>query len=143
MRITKDSHLDHNLSVGQLDFLKKHFANRTEFFAEAIELPEELGTIEVSLVGPETGATPVPEEDVLYTVRGDRKCASRVFRTPPKRPQSRLVTVIAGPHEEHACVLYTAYGGPKAPREPGDPYIGSWDELQEARRFWANHALIV
>lgn len=194
MLITKDSHLDHNLNVGQLDFIKKKFADRKEFFIETFELPEELGTVEVSLIGPATGGTPVTEDQVCYRIRGDRKWASRahehsesvlretygisgipdgsqwwdemtdtVKRLCIEAPKSRLVTVIAGPHTacpaggactgatcadydshvEHACVLYTAYGGPQAPREPGDPSIKSWEELVASREFWSQHALLV
>ena len=45
------------------------------------------------------------------------------------------------PCDEHACILYTSYGGPKAPREPGDLTIESWEAIVEAREFWAQHAL--
>ncbi len=58
----------------------------------------------------------------------------------PNRP-TRTLTVIAGPSDGKACVLYTSYGGPCAPREPGDPGIPNWEGVQEARAFWAEHAL--
>jgi len=51
------------------------------------------------------------------------------------------VTIIAGPHEGHSCILYTAYGGPAAPREAADPYIESEEEREASRAFWAVHAL--
>ena len=39
MKITKDSHLDHELTVGQLEYIKRKFANATGFFKETFELP--------------------------------------------------------------------------------------------------------
>lgn len=161
MIITNESHTDHALTTEQIEYIKTRFADRTAFFIETFELPEHLGTVEVSLVGPATGGAPVPESAVEYHIRNHRKWASRRIYTPEK-PQSRLVTVIAGPHTtcpsggkctgavcadyadhvEHACVLYTAYGGMAAPREPGDPSIASWEELVTSREFWSQHALI-
>lgn len=38
----------------------------------------------------------------------------------------------------HACVLYTAFGGPAAPQEPGDPACK--DPVASAA-FWREHAL--
>ena len=143
------SHLDHGLLPMQVEYIQTRFADRTAFFIETVELPYGLGTVACNLMGPVTGCPPVLEEDVEYRVRGTRKCASRVI--PINRvtlPSTRLVTVIAGPagpedgldHEE-PCVLYTAYGGPQAPREPGDLNIRSWEELEASRAFWAEHAL--
>jgi hypothetical protein len=38
----------------------------------------------------------------------------------------------------HACVLYTAYGGPVAPQEPGDP---GCKDVETSTAFWRQHAL--
>ena len=38
----------------------------------------------------------------------------------------------------HACILYTAFGGPAAPQEPGDP--GCKDPATSTA-FWREHAL--
>jgi hypothetical protein len=39
-------------------------------------------------------------------------------------------------------ILYTAFGGPAAPREPGDPSLdGNEAGLAESKAFWAEHAL--
>lgn len=142
------SHLDHDLTTAQREHIATVFADRHEFFITTIELPEELGTVPCSLVGPATGREPVVESEVHYAVRGDRRYASRVVRV-GFPPPVRTVTVIAGPAGvedglpcAEPCVLYTAFGGPKAPREPGDPAISSWEELVESRAFWAQHALI-
>jgi hypothetical protein len=65
--------------------------------------------------------------------------------------ETRILTVIGGhlpvkdngPHavDSSRCVLYTAFGGPMAPREPGDPSITDVDDLKESTLFWAQHAL--
>ena len=39
---------------------------------------------------------------------------------------------------KHACILYTAFGGPASPQEPGDP--GCKDPVVSAA-FWRDHAL--
>lgn len=39
---------------------------------------------------------------------------------------------------QHACVLYTAYGGPPAPQEPGDP---GCKDPETSAAFWRQHAL--
>jgi len=44
----------------------------------------------------------------------------------------------AGGKVKHACILYTAFGGPLAPQEPGDP--GCKDPVASAT-FWREHAL--
>jgi hypothetical protein len=70
--------------------------------------------------------------------RGARGWESRLIDL-PMRP-TRQITVIAGPHEEHACILYTCYGGPLAPQEPTDPKIPDVRK-PEAIAFWTKHAL--
>lgn len=143
MIITSESHLDHGLTPAQVEYIKRLFRDRKEFFKETITLPASLGTVETALVGPASGADAVDESDVRYVTRAGRKCASRVLTVPQPRPRVRTVTAIAGPDGGEPCVLYTAYGGPLAPREPGDPDIATQNELAESRAFWSEHALIV
>jgi hypothetical protein len=53
-----------------------------------------------------------------------------------------LITVIGGPHLDDPCILYTAFGGPATPKEPGDPSLdGNLIELAKSQAFWAEHAL--
>lgn len=136
MQLHKDSHLDHGLTQGQLDFLLAAFVGRTAFFVETIELPTELGTVPCSLYGPSMDDEPVPEVTVSYAQREGRSWPTR-FLLRPMRP-TRRVTVVAGPHDGQPCVLYTAYGGAAAPQEPGDP--GCRDRAA-SEAFWAQHAL--
>jgi hypothetical protein len=138
MQITDASHLDHGLSKAQVDHIRTLFADRDAFFIESFELPENLGTVPCGLYGPEMGDDPVPESEVSYEVRGKRSCASRLVNR-DTRP-TRIVTVIAGPHEDLACVLYTAFGGPLTPKEPGDLTL-EIEKIQESRDFWTKHAL--
>lgn len=145
------SHLDHGLTPAQIEHIRTLFADRDAFFLETVELPTELGTIPCQLVGPATGAPKVAEENVSYAIRGTRKCASRILRDLELAAPTlvRTITIIAGPAGLEdglpaplPCVLYTAYAGPGAPREPGDPAISSWVELEASRAFWAEHALV-
>jgi hypothetical protein len=139
MHATPDSHLDHGLSQEQVAYLLALFLERDHFFIETVVLPEHLGTVPCALLGPATGSD-VPA-GVRYARRGERAWESRVVTAAPT--QSRLVTVVAGPHNGDPCILYTMYGGPQAPREPGDPNIRDEDERAISAAFWAAHALAV
>lgn len=142
IKIIDKSHVDHGLNAEQLDWVLAQFADRTDFMLATIELPAHLGTVPCNLIGPATGGEPVPEGAVFYAVRAKRSCASRMIATGIPVDERR-VTVIAGPAAGHeGIVLYTAYGGPCAPREPGDTTIPTWEAVVEARAFWAQHALI-
>jgi hypothetical protein len=39
---------------------------------------------------------------------------------------------------KHVCILFTAFGGPAAPQEPGDP---GCKDVEASRKLWAEHAL--
>jgi len=132
----RDSHVDHNLTEEQIRYLFDRFADRNAFFLETLELPAQLGNVPCGLWGPIMGDPPVNETEVLHERRGARAWTSRVVER-PTRP-TRTITVIAGPHDNNPCVLYTAFGGPAAPQEPGDP--GCKDPAASAA-FWREHAL--
>ena len=137
-KIVPDSHLDHGLSPDQIEWLKETFAERDSFFIESVEMPSKLGTVPCGLHGPKMGDEPIRDDEVKLVVRGERENPSRIVDRAP-RP-TRTVTVIAGPHEDEKCVLFTAFGGPLAPKEPGDTEEGS-DERKESEDFWSQHAL--
>lgn len=113
-----DSHVDHGLTEAQLHYLLDRFTTCNAFFLETITLPEDLGTVPCGLWGPAMGDGPISESSVDYARRGDRAWRSRLVDR-PTRP-TRQVTVIAGPHDGSPCVLFTAFGGPPTPQEPGD-----------------------
>lgn len=140
LKITAASHLDHDLTPAHLAFILRRYADRTAFFIETITLPESMPAVPCGLYGPTMG-----DDLLLLTVgnihmapRPPRQYPSRLVDLPP-RP-SRLLTVIAGPHEGDDCVLYTAFGGPLAPKEPGDPTL-SPEQRQASKDFWDVHAL--
>ena len=138
--VLSGSHTDHGLSEAQLAFILTRYSNRIAFFIDSFELPEELGTLASALYGPEVGDPPVADVKCEFRVRGERKGPSKLLNA-PMRP-TRTCTVIAGPAKgvEGDVVLYTAYGGPKAPREPWD-CIPDSSEHKESVEFWSKHAL--
>ena len=136
MLIHKDSHLDHSLTTEHLVYLLKLFADREEFFLETIELPSDLPAVPNALYGPLVGDEPIEESLVEYKTRGDRKGKSRMISRP-----TRELTVIAGPHADHMCILYTSYGGPSgSAKEPWETEKDS-DERRASEEFWSQHAL--
>lgn len=132
------SHVDHGLSEPQLTFLRVRFADRRAFFIESIELPEALGTVLCGLHGPLMGDAPIGESEVVYERRGERQYDSRMCDRAPR--VTRIVTIIAGPHDGEPCVLYTAFGGPLTPKEPNDPTLADKDR-EHAIKVWSQHAL--
>lgn len=85
-----------------------------------------------------------PHEEPCTTCRGN--LAHLVDREPDPHP---VIAASLGPWVgcdhcdsqgvlKHACVLYTAFGGPLTPQEPGDP---GCKDLEASWRFWREHAL--
>lgn len=138
MKITSDSHVDHALTPQILDSLRAKFASRAAFFIETFKLHESLGTLPCNLHGPAVSEDPVLEPEVSYQPRGSRAYNSRLCQRPELR--TRTVTVIAGPHKEEPCILYTAFGEPLSPKEPADPTLKD-EEREESEVFWSQHAL--
>jgi hypothetical protein len=140
MKITNAAHLDHALTSEHVALILDLFGNRTRFFLETVALPEALGALPCGLHGPVMGDAPVPEAECSYAVRGSRAGASRLCMRPARLV--RTMTVIGGPDGEEPCVLYTAFGGPAAPREPWDPSLATDASAGAASRaFWSEHAL--
>jgi len=138
IKIIEKSHLDHGLTPDQVQWICDKFADREGFFIESVEMPEALGTVPCGLHGPVMGDEPVTDDEVTLVKRGEREYTSRIVDRAP-RP-TRTITVIAGPNGEDSCVLYTAFGGPLAPKEPGDKTLEG-EELTKSESFWAEHAL--
>jgi len=138
--VHKDSHLDHGLTEAHLQMLRDRFADREGFFKETFEIPVGLAPLQCALHGPAMGDADVPEAECTYTLRntGGR---TRQCRREPR--ETRLMTVIAGPHDGLGCVLYTSFGGPQAPRAPGDEDLKEEADIAESREFWSRHALSV
>jgi hypothetical protein len=138
MRITNASHLDHALTSDHLAFIVDRFGERSAFFLETTTIPDGLPPLACGLHGPTMGDEPVLDTEVVLKVRGDRAGTSRLCQRPTRLV--RTMTVIGGPDGDEPCVLYTAFGGHAAPREPWDP---SLDDAGRAasEAFWAQHAL--
>lgn len=159
MQLHPASHLDHHLNDDQTVYIMQKFVNKHEFFIETIELPPEFGQVPCALYGPIAGDSPITS-NVTYRRRGDRDWDSRILIGVAPRLTNK-VTVIGGPHEEkctacreevrtllcrcnglkrvkYACILYTCYGGPAAPQEPGDPQC---KDKAASEKFWSEHAL--
>ena len=139
-KITAESHVDHGVPQSVVDWVQKTKIS-PGFFVATLELPEHFESLPCALRGPRVGDEPIAEADVSYVVRPGRVCASRLTALPPTT--SRQVTVIAGPSGDEPCVLYTIYGGPCAPREPGDLGLAGMEAILESREFWSKHALAI
>jgi hypothetical protein len=149
--ITPQSHLDHHLTMGHLRFILATLGDRSGFFAETVKFPRvDLAALPCALRGPAVGLDPVPDTHVELRARPGRAYPSRLLLpwrdrpAQPEYPRDVLVdrlTVIAGPDGDLPCVLYTAFGGPLAPKEPGDPTLLE-AEREASVAFWAVHALV-
>lgn len=147
IKVIPESHVDHGIPRAVLAWALGHLAETLGADAlgrvtvTTLEIPRSLPRVPCALYGPATGYGPVPDSVAFYRRRGNRPGESRVICAAP-HPDRRL-TVVVGPVDDVAgLVLYTAYGGPQAPREPWDP---SLDEAgrAEAEAFWSEHALAV
>lgn len=168
MKLHKASHLDHHLTAAQLAHVLLRFDGRAAFFIETIELPAELGTVPCGLHGPIMGDPPVPETEVTHARRGERAWTSRLVGRPARptrqltiiagpheetcptckgsglQPVHGLGSSIGCDHcagsgkLSHPCILYTVFGGPAAPQEPGDP---GCKDPEASERFWRDHGL--
>lgn len=138
IEIIAESHTDH-VTEAHLAFIRERFADRDGFFIETVELPPELPALRCDLHGPEAGSEAVTDAEARMERRPGREWDSRVCDREPT--ETRQMTVIAGPHGESPVVLFTAFGGPCAPREPSDPDIASEEERERSEAFWRLHAL--
>lgn len=142
MSITRhaDSHVDHELTPAQLEFVLSRRPEGEGVQVFTVAMPAKLGTLPCSLYGPAEGDSPIAESDVTYAVRGERKGSSRLVSKPVRI--TSLVTIVTGPHDGHDWVLFTSYGGSAAPREPfefADDDAGP--DAVASRDYWAVHAL--
>ena len=139
LKVIPDSHTDH-YPAATIEHIVKRFQSKEGggFFIETFELPEGMeGTCK--LHGPATGEKPVTDEEAEMLPREGRDGESRFCKR--EGTQTRVCTVVAGPEGEDSLVLYTAYPGPVAPREPDDGSLETPEEIQESKDFWAQHAL--
>jgi hypothetical protein len=125
-------HRDHALNVDHFMRAERECAARTGFFIAQVEVEQPLPC---GLYGPIMGDEPVADGDVTLEQRSpDRPLSRRVQR--PLRPSHTMTVIGVGPYQ-----VFTAYGGPCAPREPGDPTIPDEAGRAESAAFWSQHAL--
>ena len=137
--VVEQSHT-HGLSEDVIEFLLRRLGDASSdgVTTQTLGLPGG-HTLPCYLYGPAMGDDPITDREVVLARRGDRTWSSRTVGASPR--DISVATVVVGPHEGKR-VLYTVYGGPAAPREPGDP------DLPEAERaaseaFWSTHALTI
>lgn len=140
--IHPESHfMDHGLTLAHVEWLRTAIGDCSFDGIRTLEvtLDDSLPPVPCDLHGPVMGDAPIDGVECTFEHRGDRAWPTRVCNRPSR--ETRQITVVIGPHDGHPAVLYTAYGGPKAPREPGDPSIKTEADSAESRGFWARHAL--
>lgn len=135
MKKVSASHVDH-VSPEVVDWALNQFADRKGFFIETNQLPSELPELDNALYGPVCGDPPV--EEGYMGQRPGREYQSHLVARPLRK--TRTVTVIAGPHGDEPCVLYTIFGGPLSPKEVNDPTLAEKDR-EASVKFWKEHAL--
>lgn len=140
LKVSEVSHLDHGLSPEHMAWLTAALNERIAA-GEAEGVSVHTFTIPPSLPGLHTALRACLPRRGRWERRGDRAWLSRVVDKPMR--WTRKCTAVVGPHEGDAHVLYTAYGGPAAPREPGDPSLTDATERAASEAFWSHHALAI
>lgn len=143
MKIVKVHHADHGVPFSTLEWALERIAPTAGFFAVTVDLPDGHAPLLSALYGPLAGDPPVEDEDVVYVQRTPDRPLSRMVRRPP-RPTHRLtvIGIVTGEGDDKGAVLFTAYGGELAEREPGDgSLVPGSPEHARAAAFWAVHAL--
>ena len=128
-------HADHGVSESLITWALSQ-VSAPGFFLTTVEIPSEFGDLQNALHGPASGDAAVQEAEVSYIRRSADRPLSRMCARSPRA--TRLMTIIGIQGEDP--VVFTAYGGPPALREVGDPSLSS-DEKAASASFWAEHAL--
>lgn len=139
MIISVASHLDHGLKPEHIEWMLWHYLGRDGFFIDTTELPAHLPRLQCHLHGPAMGDPPVSQHESFLARRKGRGNESRVCNRSPRKTD--FITVIAGPDKGDSCVLYTAYGGPSAPKEVDGSMHPESAQYAASKKFWSQHAL--
>ena len=147
INVTPKSHTDHlpsatlNLVLRAVESGEaKCMVPAPTFQIHVVTLPEGQ-TVPSALRGPVTGEAPVSEDQCHYGTRGGRPNISRLTDLPSAQ-DNRVTVLIGRDNEDSDWNLFTAYGGPLAPQEPGDPYLPA-EKHADSVAFWSQHALSV
>ncbi len=137
-QIVKCFHADHGVTPETMAWAVEQIAPEG-FFLRTLTLPPEHPDLENGLWGPASGDAPVHEGEVHYAARSPDRAPSRMVAR-AKRP-TRLLTVI-GTASPEGVMLFTAFGGPSAEKEPGDrSLVPGTPDHDRSVAFWAQHAL--
>lgn len=122
-----------------------HSSVEEEVIADAVAKvdftpPFWIDTIKMGrVVGKNACVKVTAEDDVREECRPGRIYPSRVVYG--REPEDTdLLTVGLCVDDDGLCTVFTAFPGPKAPKELSDPRLTD-KERPEAEAFWANHAL--
>jgi hypothetical protein len=131
----------HGMSKDHLDYIASHPDVLAARGPVTFQLPDHLDPVPMALAGPAAGGPPVGEHEVHYANRGGgRAWDSRMIHGEHQNTQT--VTAISVPHKETGKpFLITAFGGPLAPKEPGDP-THTPESKKASEQFWSQHALL-
>ena len=147
MRISRSHYEVHGIHPDHLEYLTSHpqVKNAEPGSSVTLPLPDHLPPLKSALVGPSVGDPPVTQNTpgVHTANRGDGRPDSRMIHG-EHRPTGEINAVVIPDHtQEGRKWLVTTYGGPAAPREPGDPSLKEGSpEHKEAKDFWRDHALL-
>ena len=136
------AHDDHGITDELVEWLQSHEAianakpDESGITKVVLEIPEGMSA-QCALHGPSVGDEPVDEREVQYFGRGDRKTKTRtVFRN--NRPAKNVCFI--GLVGNLAFTVYGTNSDTPSPQEPDDPHILP-DNVEYAKKFWAEHAL--
>lgn len=131
-------HADHGIGEAHKAVITALFEEAGDgFLLKTVTLPEGCPDLMSGIHGPIVGDERVPYTEVHWARRGDRKGLSRLCNRPSR--STPLMTVI-GVREGERVKVFTAYGGPAAPREITDHSMPP-EAAEEAIAFWSMHAL--
>lgn len=136
-KIVKAYHMDHGVSERLVSSALSKVKSGAGFFLFTVELPTFC--LESGLYGPASGDDPVGEGEVTYAQRTPDRPPSRLVAR-GKRPTNKL-TIIGLMGAGRKATVFTAYGGPCAPREPWDASHPNEESREQSRLWWAQHAL--
>ena len=149
--VVQASHVDHGLNGEALNWLQRvaladlQMLPAGQVLVKSYELPKDAAAVGLpcalrcQLHGPMVGEAAVSSDEASELVRAGRSYPSRICARAPST--TRLVTLIVGPHGDATQVLYTAFPGPLAEKEPGDPSLKTEDDRKRSAAFWSKHAL--
>lgn len=129
-------HGDHDIPPGLIAWVVARQA--PGLFAVTVDTEREYPC---GLFGPAMGDNPIEDGEVTLVKRSPDRPPSRLVPY-PRRTRGKITVIGARGATVATSQVFTAYGGPLAPREPGDPSLveGS-PEHAESVAFWAQHAL--